>query len=156
MLKPGDQAPEFALPNADLEVTQSSDFRGMKNLVIYFYPKDDTPGCTLEAIEFTDLLDELDMIVHQASSGEDAVFLVEDYRPDLLIMEISLPDMHAWKLLVTLRERINIAGLPIIIIMDEHKVMPLDNITSIMRPVGLAQFRNTIRSLLNDNRAMDE
>ncbi len=58
MLEPGDQAPEFALPNADMEVTQSSDFRGVKNLVIYFYPKDDTPGCTLEAIEFTDLLDE--------------------------------------------------------------------------------------------------
>ena len=58
MLEPGDQAPEFALPNADLEVAQSSDFRGMKNLVIYFYPKDDTPGCALEAIEFTDLLDE--------------------------------------------------------------------------------------------------
>ena len=58
MLESGDQAPEFALPNADLEVTQSSDFRGVKNLVIYFYPKNDTPGCTLEAIEFTDLLDE--------------------------------------------------------------------------------------------------
>ncbi|MCP3867389.1 MAG: peroxiredoxin [Gammaproteobacteria bacterium] len=58
MLNPGSQAPEFELPNADLEVTKSSDFMGKKNLVIYFYPKDDTPGCTIEALEFTDLVDE--------------------------------------------------------------------------------------------------
>ncbi|MCB1859490.1 MAG: peroxiredoxin [Gammaproteobacteria bacterium] len=58
MLKPGDLAPEFELPSADLDMVQSSDFTGKSNLVIYFYPKDDTPGCTLEAIEFSDLLDE--------------------------------------------------------------------------------------------------
>ena len=58
MLKPGDPAPEFELPNADLVLTESAQFKGKKNLVIYFYPKDDTPGCTMEAIEFSDLLDE--------------------------------------------------------------------------------------------------
>ena len=58
MLKPGDTAPEFELPNADLEMTTSTDFRGNRNLVLYFYPKDDTPGCTLEAIQFSDLVDD--------------------------------------------------------------------------------------------------
>ncbi len=58
MLKPGDSAPNFELPNADLEMTQLADFTGNKNLVIYFYPKDDTPGCTIEALEFSDLIDE--------------------------------------------------------------------------------------------------
>ncbi|MEJ1461970.1 MAG: peroxiredoxin [Candidatus Sedimenticola sp. (ex Thyasira tokunagai)] len=57
MLKPGDKAPEFELPNADLEVTQSADYIGSKNLVLYFYPKDDTPGCTMEATDFSDLVD---------------------------------------------------------------------------------------------------
>ncbi|OOZ37867.1 peroxiredoxin [Solemya velesiana gill symbiont] len=58
MLKLGDPAPNFELPNADLEMTQLADFSGKKNLVLYFYPKDDTPGCTIEALEFSDLHDE--------------------------------------------------------------------------------------------------
>lgn len=58
MLQPGDPAPEFELPSADLEMVQSSDFTDKSNLVIYFYPKDDTPGCIMEAIEFSDLVDE--------------------------------------------------------------------------------------------------
>ena len=47
MLKPGDQAPDFELPSADLEMTLSADFIGKSNIVLYFYPKDDTPGCTM-------------------------------------------------------------------------------------------------------------
>ncbi len=62
MLKPGDPAPEFELPSADLDMVQSSDFAGKSNLVIYFYPKDDTPGCTMEALEFSDLLDEFNAL----------------------------------------------------------------------------------------------
>ena len=58
MLTPGDTAPEFELPNADLEMTTSMEFKGDRNLVLYFYPKDDTPGCTLEAIQFSDLVEE--------------------------------------------------------------------------------------------------
>jgi len=58
MLKSGDPAPEFELPSADLEMVQSSELVGKSNMVVYFYPKDDTPGCTMEAIDFSDLLDE--------------------------------------------------------------------------------------------------
>jgi len=58
MLQPGDQAPEFSLPDADLERVNLEQFRGNSHLVLYFYPKDDTPGCTLEALEFTDLQPE--------------------------------------------------------------------------------------------------
>ncbi len=58
MLKPGDKAPDFELPNADLALNRSANVSGKKNLVIYFYPKDDTPGCTMEAIEFSDLLED--------------------------------------------------------------------------------------------------
>ena len=58
MLQPGDPAPDFELPNADLEMTRSEEFKGSRHLVIYFYPKDDTPGCTIEGIEFSELLDE--------------------------------------------------------------------------------------------------
>ncbi|TSA50572.1 MAG: peroxiredoxin [Nitrosomonadales bacterium] len=57
MLQPGSHAPDFTLPDADMELCKLSRFKG-KNVVIYFYPKDDTPGCTVEAIEFSDLEDE--------------------------------------------------------------------------------------------------
>jgi peroxiredoxin Q/BCP len=60
MLQPGDKAPVFTLPNADMEPVDVERLIGKRNLVIYFYPKDDTPGCTMEALEFSDLQSELD------------------------------------------------------------------------------------------------
>ncbi len=54
MLKAGVQAPGFSNPDADMETVELSQFRG-KILVLYFYVRDDTPGCTTEAIEFSDL-----------------------------------------------------------------------------------------------------
>ena len=58
MLQPGDQAPPFSLPDADMERVNLEQYRGNNHLVLYFYPKDDTPGCTIEALEFTDLQPE--------------------------------------------------------------------------------------------------
>ncbi len=57
MLQPGTHAPEFTLPDADMQLFKLSSLKG-SNVVVYFYPKDDTPGCTVEAIEFSDLDDE--------------------------------------------------------------------------------------------------
>jgi len=62
MLKVGKSAPNFELPDADLDVVSLSNFRNKQNVVLYFYPKDDTPGCTIEAIEFSDLQDEFDRL----------------------------------------------------------------------------------------------
>jgi len=58
MLKEGEAAPGFDLPDSDMEMVSLANFVGSKNVVLYFYPKDDTPGCTLEAIDFSDLEDE--------------------------------------------------------------------------------------------------
>lgn len=52
MLKEGDQAPEFRATADDGKTVSLADYRG-KNLVLYFYPKADTTGCTHEAVEFT-------------------------------------------------------------------------------------------------------
>jgi thioredoxin-dependent peroxiredoxin len=57
MLQAGVHAPDFTLPDADMEMIKLSNLKG-KNVILYFYPKDDTPGCTLEAIEFSDLEEE--------------------------------------------------------------------------------------------------
>jgi peroxiredoxin Q/BCP len=53
MLKEGTAAPSFSLQNDSGETVSLSDFKG-KTVVLYFYPKDDTPGCTKEACDFRD------------------------------------------------------------------------------------------------------
>ena len=53
MLDVGDKAPQFALKDADGKSVKLSDFKG-KKVVLYFYPKDLTPGCTIEACAFRD------------------------------------------------------------------------------------------------------
>lgn len=57
MLQVGQAAPAVSLPDADMEMVKLSAFKG-KKIVLYFYPKDDTPGCTIEAIDFSDHEDE--------------------------------------------------------------------------------------------------
>lgn len=50
----GDAAPDFTLPNQTGEQVTLSSFQGQKAVVLYFYPKDDTPGCTVESCSFRD------------------------------------------------------------------------------------------------------
>ncbi|MEO8165160.1 MAG: peroxiredoxin [Betaproteobacteria bacterium] len=58
MLKVGQFAPAFDLPDGDMNVISLGSYRGVSNAVLYFYPKDNTPGCTLEAIDFSELQDD--------------------------------------------------------------------------------------------------
>ena len=57
MLQPGQPAPAFDLPDADMNIVSLDSFRNQHNVVLYFYPRDDTPGCTMEAIDFSELED---------------------------------------------------------------------------------------------------
>jgi peroxiredoxin Q/BCP len=57
-LQPGDKAPAFALPDQSGRTVKLSDFRGRKVLV-YFYPKADTPGCTQQACALRDVMDRI-------------------------------------------------------------------------------------------------
>ena len=52
----GAAAPDFALPSTSGETISLSDFKGKQAVVLYFYPKDSTPGCTVEACSFRDNL----------------------------------------------------------------------------------------------------
>ena len=66
MLQPNTPAPEFSAPNQHGKQVSLADFLGAKHVLLYFYPKDDTPGCTIEANQFTALADrfaELDTVV---------------------------------------------------------------------------------------------
>jgi peroxiredoxin Q/BCP len=71
MIKPGDKAPSFKLPSTRGGEVSSSDLKGRK-FVLYFYPKDDTPGCTREACDFRDNLARL------RSEGVDVLGVSKD------------------------------------------------------------------------------
>ncbi|MBI1909571.1 MAG: thioredoxin-dependent thiol peroxidase [Deltaproteobacteria bacterium] len=66
-LKEGDKAPEFGLLGSNNKKVSLKDFKGRQNVVLYFYPKDDTPGCTVEACGFRDSIKKIE--------GVDAVVL---------------------------------------------------------------------------------
>ena len=53
-IRVGDEAPDFVLPDRTGKMVRLSEFRGHKAVVLYFYPKDDTPGCTKESCAFRD------------------------------------------------------------------------------------------------------
>lgn len=62
MLEKNQSAPSFSTPNQHNEIINLSDYKGSKNVVLYFYPKDDTPGCTIEGNQFTELVNEFDKV----------------------------------------------------------------------------------------------
>lgn len=66
MLEVGMMAPDFSLPNQKGETVQLKDFRG-KKVIVYFYPKDNTPGCTRQACAFKDNYENL--------AGENTVII---------------------------------------------------------------------------------
>lgn len=59
MIREGERAPEFSGTTAEGERISLSDFVGKKPLILYFYPKDNTPGCTREACAFRDVAAEI-------------------------------------------------------------------------------------------------
>jgi len=91
MLEKNQQAPIFSSKNQLNQLVNLSDYAGKKNVVLYFYPKDDTPGCTIEANDFTRLAEEFnkyDTIVIGVSkdSCESHVDFINKYglKVDLL------------------------------------------------------------------------
>ena len=57
-LKEANPAPDFQAKDELGNLVKLSDFKGKKNVILYFYPKDDTPGCTIEACSFRDNLNQ--------------------------------------------------------------------------------------------------
>lgn len=102
-----------------------------------------------ERTAVTHLLNELHMTVHQAQTGRDAIYILEDHACDFLVMDIQLDDMHAWKMLYTLKESVDLSALPTIVIMDEPTVVPLNNVTPVVRPVSMAKLKNVIMKLFS-------
>ncbi len=56
MLREGQMAPRFSLPNADMELVSSAEFKNSKNIVLFFYSLEDATDCTIKAIEFSEMI----------------------------------------------------------------------------------------------------
>lgn len=73
MLQVNQPAPDFCSVNQENREICLDEFKGKQNVILYFYPKDDTPGCTIEANQFTELADqfaELDTVVLGVSKDD--------------------------------------------------------------------------------------
>lgn len=91
MLKAQQAAPGFTSVNENNESISLTDFKANKNIVLYFYPKDDTPGCTIEANQFTALSEEfaaLDTVVIGVSKDDCASHqaFIEKFKLNVMLL----------------------------------------------------------------------
>lgn len=96
----GIEAPHFELPDSDMQSFSLASQQGKNNVVLYFYPKDDTPGCTLEANEFSALEDEftkLDSIVIGVSRDDCLSHASFRDKYGLSVLLLSDPDARICK-----------------------------------------------------------
>ena len=97
----GKKAPDFTLADAEGTKVSLSDFRG-KDVVVYFYPKDDTPGCTKEACGFRDLWKDLQRAgvvvlgVSPDAGASHQKFAAKYTLPFTLLSDPDRKTMQAW------------------------------------------------------------
>ncbi|MFZ2542092.1 MAG: peroxiredoxin [Gallionella sp.] len=99
-LTTGMEAPHFELPDADMQAFSLTSQQGKKNVVLYFYPKDDTPGCTMEANEFSGLEEEFakfDTIVIGVSRDDCLSHATFRDKYGLSVLLLSDPDARVCK-----------------------------------------------------------
>ncbi|MBI4715951.1 MAG: peroxiredoxin, partial [Nitrospirae bacterium] len=106
-IKVGDPAPGFTLPASDGSRVSLKDFKGKKSVILYFYPKDDTPGCTKEACGFRDHFKEIEKAggvvlgVSRDSTASHQKFIGKYSLPFLLLSDEETEVCKAygvWKL----------------------------------------------------------
>ncbi|MFD1359712.1 thioredoxin-dependent thiol peroxidase [Fictibacillus halophilus] len=107
----GTKAPDFKLPASNEKEVQLSDFKG-KNVVLYFYPKDMTPGCTTQACDFRDM--------HGDFEEQNTVII--GISPDPLSRHDKFIEKH---------------GLPFLLLADEdHKAADLYDVWKLKKNFG--------------------
>ena len=104
MITIGNKAPAFSLVNQDDQKTRLGDYAGQW-LVLYFYPKDDTPGCTTEACEFTDSLKAFETLDAQVvgvspDSPQSHVKFIKKYKLKISLLSdpqhSMMEEYQAW------------------------------------------------------------
>jgi len=101
MLEAGIKAPEFSLPDKDGNKVSLSDFAG-KKVVLYFYPKDNTPGCTRQACAFARTFEEYKLMdvavigISKDSMASHVKFAQKHELPFLLLSDTELDAIKAY------------------------------------------------------------
>ena len=105
MIQPGTPAPDFQIPDQNGETVSLSSFRGQK-VVLYFYPRDNTPGCSREAAAYRDALPEFEALgvkvfgLSKDSSASHKRFADKYELPFTLLADTEtavLQDYGAWQ-----------------------------------------------------------
>jgi peroxiredoxin Q/BCP len=92
-MKTGERAPEFSLPSLRGGEVRLSDFAGKKNVVLFFYPKDETTGCTIEACTFRDAYqDFIDAGAEVIGISSDSVASHESFATNHRLPYLLLSD----------------------------------------------------------------
>jgi len=91
-MHPPCKAPDFSLPNEEGKITTLSDFRGSW-LVLYFYPADDTPGCTIEACGMRDARDSIiDLEANVVGVSKDSTISHDAFKAKYMLNFTLLSD----------------------------------------------------------------
>ncbi len=128
-LQAGMEAPHFELPDADMETFKLVAQQGKHNVVLYFYPRDDTPGCTMEANEFSDMDDsfaKLDTIVVGVSRDDCISHACFRDKYGLSVLLLSDPDARICKKYGVMYEKE----------VDGHKKLSIQRSTFIIDKAG--------------------
>jgi DNA-binding NtrC family response regulator len=101
-----------------------------------------------ERTALTNLLQSMGMHVFHASTRNETIIQLEDHPCDFLLIDMKIQDdVNALALLGKLRESVNLDMISIIVISDESIVVPVDNITVVVRPVAITRLRVIISNL---------
>lgn len=101
MLEAGQKAPDFSLPDKDGNIVSLADFKGQK-VVLYFYPRDSTAGCTRQAVAFAGLYDEfvkknaVVIGISKDSQASHQKFAEKNGLPFILLSDTELEAIQAY------------------------------------------------------------
>ncbi len=105
-----------------------------------------------ERTAFDNLFENMEMRVEHADSASQALELLEDHHPDLLLMDLVLPDMHGWQMIRKIKEIETLRTLPVMVITSELNIgMTVATVDYLTRPVSIARLRHNVWKILSAN-----
>jgi CheY-like chemotaxis protein len=100
---------------------------------------------------FNSLFVSMELVVQQAETGGKALELLEDHPADLLLMDLTLPDMHGWQMINKIKEIETLRDLPVMVITDEVNIgMRVARVDYLTRPVSIARLRHNVWKILTE------
>lgn len=155
-LNAGDKAPEFTLKDAGGIEHRLSEFLG-KNVILYFYPKDDTPGCTKEACDFRDHGGEFGKLnavivgISRDSEESHGKFLAKYQLPFLLLSD---PDLKAIRAYDVWQEKTFLGKTSLGVVRSTFWIDPLGKIKKTYLKVSvLGHVSGVLEDMKKENRA---